>query len=49
MSAKINKNFTYVSVWSYPLAYPYWDDNFVAAATDDNPGSSPLLELLCFH
>lgn len=23
MSAKINKNFTYVSVWSYPLAYPY--------------------------
>lgn len=39
------KSSTHVSVWSYPLAYPYRDDSFVAAATDDIPGSSPLLEL----
>ena len=37
------KGFTYVSVSSYPLAYPYRDDSFVAAATD-NLDSSPLLE-----
>lgn len=36
---------THVSVSFYPLAYPYRaDDNFVAAATDGTPGSSPLLD-----
>lgn len=38
---------TYFSVLFCPLAYPYQDDNSVAAATADggNPYSSPLLEL----
>lgn len=38
---------THFFVLFYPLAYPYQDDNSVAAATADggNPYSSPLLEL----
>lgn len=44
----INKS-THFFVLFYPLAYPYQDDNSVAAATADggNPCSSPLLELSC--
>lgn len=39
---------THFFVLFYPLAYPYQDDNSVAAATADggSPYSSPLLELL---
>lgn len=41
---------THFFVLFYPLAYPYQDDNSVAAATADggNPYSSPLLELYFF-
>jgi hypothetical protein len=39
---------THFLILFYPLAYPYQDDNSVAAATADggNPYSSPLLFLL---
>lgn len=38
----LKKISTHVFASSYPLAYPYRADNFVAAATDDILDSSPL-------
>ena len=46
MYEKIKIIDAYVSVSSYPLAYPYRDDSLVAAATGGILGSSPRLENL---